>query len=885
MPRRTLCHREQLLACFFLTLALFFVTVEDRAATPLISFVPQATYAATDLNALTTKQLIDLTIERGYATKSSSDAIVQSIDFDRVFAFLSTDELLDALRRENLIVGGASNSTITSKLQAKGINAGVLRPDGIITAMATLPGGPVLVQKSGRQLWNIATDSKDALKQSYERDRYGFLDGLTPLRLLKLLDDRIQPSSPQRKSWIAFSTQKVLSDTTSLVDKVNVQEGRTAAQTKVLTDAQPVGKRMVQITNYQIDPTWNEGLNPPLRESDGSIAKGTDGSSLYSLWLDEWEAAMKTKTQNFFTEYKNVGGQLDTVSIDIEIDWLSAYFARNIWFAGKQNLVMNDPRWPLLFSEMQQSGISDLTGFQLWYGQSDYRTVIWDSVMERRQVAAYNRAIFEPIRALYPNVKFTNYEYYNKSQTVPYGSYKKYPRSEYGIGTIQGTHQSMNLYDDGIPTVRKDGTVDETSSSTATSYELFIEDVQGMRTMAATSTVPIMPWIAHPDYAEARKQAPDHVYYPEAIFHTGLNGVDQYLLWVWSELKSIIGATRWDTGMRTLDASLKELSDVAGYEGGKTVSFSRVDYQDDYVLTGYEVANKRVWRLTPRPGTPVSITSQSNPVVFTINGKRIEFSLASSITSHNPTVSNLGYWITETQGRTSLNRSADDVFALLQQETASSSSSVSSVSSSSAASVSSASSMQSSSASSHASSAVSSAASTSSIAHSSQASIASTPSQSSSNPPYDASASSLSFGEGYAPVLVSDTDRTLSEEEEAQRLARADRRVVDSIVNGKLHGAAASAFARSSSTSIASEKEIEITSSSSSMSPSVTAPVSKVPQLQGGNDSTENDTGITWADFPMFHTIWNWLVALWHWITTKATGAWQWASSQVIVSE
>jgi hypothetical protein len=81
MPRRTLCHREQLLACFFLTLALFFVTVEDRAATPLISFVPQATYAATDLNALTTKQLIDLTIERGYATKSSSDAIVQSISY------------------------------------------------------------------------------------------------------------------------------------------------------------------------------------------------------------------------------------------------------------------------------------------------------------------------------------------------------------------------------------------------------------------------------------------------------------------------------------------------------------------------------------------------------------------------------------------------------------------------------------------------------------------------------------------------------------------------------------------------------------------------------------------------------------------------------------
>ncbi len=843
MPKHQVQHREQLLTCLFLTFALFFVTVKEQNLTLSMTSSVVQTHAAVDLSTMTSKQIIDSAISKGLTTKQSSDDIVQAIVFDRVFAFLSTDELLDALRREGLIVGGSTNSSIINQMQAKGVPVSTLRPDGIITAMATLPGGRLLTQKSGRQIWNIANDAKDALKQSYEQDRFTFLNILTPLRLLKLLDDRIQPSSPQRKEWYAFSTQKVLPDTTSLIDKVNVQEGRTPAQTKVLTDAQPVGKRMVQITNYQIDPTWNEGLNPPLLETDGSVAKGADGKPLYTLWLDDWEAAMKTKMQNFFTEYKNAGGQLDTVSIDIEIDWLSNYFARNIWFAGKQNLILNDPRWPQLFSELQQVGITDVSNLGVWYGQSDYRTVLWDSVMERRQAAAYNRAIFEPIRALYPNVKFTNYEYYNKSQTVPYGSYKKYPRSEYGIGTIQGTHQSVNLYDDGIPTVTKDGTIDATSSTVGTSYERFVEDVKGVRTMSATSNIPIMPWIAHPNYAEARKQAPNHVYYPEAIFHTGLGGVDQYLLWVWSELKSIIGTSQWDAGMRTIDASLKELSDVAGYEGGKTVSFTQVDYQDDYVLTGYEVANKRVWRLTPKPGTSVSIVSQSNPVVFTINGKRVEFAAVSSITSHNPTVSNLGYWITETQGKTFLTQSAEDVYILLQQETSSSSSqtSVSSSASSIAQSSSSrATSSANSSASSHAASSASSRASSAAASSFATSSI-------------------TSFEQGdYTPVLVSDEDRLLTEAE-AERLARADRRVVDTMINQKFHGVAPNAVslphASSSTKSVASHASSSVQS---------TAPAPQPPKQNKAPLLTQekSDASISWADFPWLHKIYLWVVGV-----------------------
>jgi len=187
-------------------------------------------------------------------------------------------------------------------------------------------------------------------------------------------------------------------------------------------------------------------------------------------------------------------------------------------------------------------------------------------------------------------------------------------------------------------------------------YKAFVADVKLLRTQVATSDVPFTPWISSPTWLQ-QDQGISYVYYSEMVLHAGLSGAQDFLWWKSTHDVDPIGA-------HVISDLLEELDSLIGYVDRKTLTRTDVGFADGYTLTGMEAGGKRVYRLTPDPGQAVNVLSSSGTVQIQIGGQTLSFASSSIYTPANP-VSNLGYWIVQTQGSTQLVGSVGQVLSQL----------------------------------------------------------------------------------------------------------------------------------------------------------------------------------------------------------------------------
>ncbi len=191
------------------------------------------------------------------------------------------------------------------------------------------------------------------------------------------------------------------------------------------------------------------------------------------------------------------------------------------------------------------------------------------------------------------------------------------------------------------------------------SYPGLVGDVMMIRSMNSTSDVPLLPWIEHPDLKRFRNHwESGHPYYAESVFHQALAGADDFLYWVWSLYPDPVA------GNLRLAQILDELDPLVGFTPRETLSRTRIGWEDPYVLSGMEVAGRRVWRLTPRPGLKVTVESRE-PVQISIGTEQVAFPHSQIYEPPSP-VSPLGFWILQARGRERLTQPADAVWQALQ---------------------------------------------------------------------------------------------------------------------------------------------------------------------------------------------------------------------------
>ncbi|MGE4104149.1 MAG: DUF4082 domain-containing protein, partial [Pirellulales bacterium] len=735
------------------------------------------------LDQPTSAQVLDFLIANNLTYQTSVANLVNTLAFADVFTSMSSDELLNALIRNGLVSGYNSVATLKAALPARGVDLASLRPDGILTALAYASGGSLMTLENTKL---TAVEAKAQLELSFAADRVAFLDAFTTRGMLQLFDDSILSSASDPLQNIYAYSQPPTGNYAGIIPEYVMWQRDSAGATHTPTpekawaflSQQPVGQRVVHMADFLEFPGYGGGVYGNTAGYVDPVDANGQVAEFYMIWMDQWAALAAAKMTAFWNAFKALGGQIDTVVVDIEIglDHHSLIdfdqrvnpnvpATRTLWQA-----ITSDPRWDAVKSELIAAGISagDLTASAManWDSKGT-QVAIWNAVMEKRMADYRNQGFYAPLLAAFPNALLLNYNQYHRANTIPTGIFYAPTESSFTVGSVLGNAQSPSLYGwngapvtpsgtiqppvpfevsiksisyvptldgNGQPTnvgtavvrffqpvttlrvgdamtvenrggtwidpaytgsyqiayVSPDGltlhyqlqisnpsappaSADLTIRQTAVRnayvglwrpYNAFVSDVNLIRTSYAASSLPILPWIASRDYLASAASAGyqysgnDYSYYTEQILQVAASGV-RNLLW-WNYLQAVNPANSL-----VVSNALQEINSLLGYANRTALVSTGAGYADGYVLSGVDAGGQRVWRLTPDPTQSVTILSSSGNVSIQIGSKVVTIPSASIHTPANP-VSNLGYWIVQTQGTSQLRGSVDQTLARIE---------------------------------------------------------------------------------------------------------------------------------------------------------------------------------------------------------------------------
>lgn len=414
------------------------------------------------LEQFSASNILNLIVTQGWTTKSTVDELLSTLDFDNVFWSMSTDQLLTKLLNLGVVNGYSDLTTLKAALPGHNIDLTILRPDGVLTALATTPTGS-LFRSNGTSI--DAPQVKNLLKQNYLSDQRAFLNIFDVRSLIGLFDNSITPQAGTMTDPLYVIVDKPIAPTTAKITQSYRLWVKDAGGPEVVSPAEalaatinmPVGYRAFFLTNFLEIPGFDGGLTEAAGYVDTKLSNGN--TAQYSLlWMDDWEAVATAKLSTFLSQYKQLGGQLEYLVIDIEDTSLSYHSTRgtdrrvdksatptiNIW----QEL-LSDPRWPALKAELVARGIPEadlsLANIGTWDVHSA-NAARWNAVMSERLAGYLNRAIADTVFTYFPDALVSNYGNKYHTQTIPARRYSQLNNSYYSLGPIVGNSQSQSMY-------------------------------------------------------------------------------------------------------------------------------------------------------------------------------------------------------------------------------------------------------------------------------------------------------------------------------------------------------------------------------------------------------------------------------------------------------
>ena len=405
---------------------------------------------------------------------------------------------------------------------------------------------------------------------------------------------------------------------------------------KTATDAMPDGHRV--LLSWDLHRWYHTDPRDYCRDAAGNPT-GQPG-----IWWEHGVVEIAARFDDFFGRYKSIGGQVDAVVLDSEVNLSN-------WALGRKEqryrAIMADPRFDPI---AKQLGFRDLLTVMNWQQQSGpaqdhFR--IWNALMHRRVVDYVNRAVYEPIGKHYPGVKLSNWGGCYNAPEFACPDLNGHELSRFSPGAHVGTHQSGHLYCEIAQLSRRTfhGGRQPYGDSPFAGFRL---SVNRMRSMALSSDVPVWPWISHKQYRDSRVRASG--LYQELIFHAGLCGPDAFLLWNPRRRLATQQPEHFadDAQDKLVDDCLRQLNELVGTADQKTLVTGLAGWYDDYVLTGMQAGGRSVWRFTPElePGQTWQDTlTTASPPTFHTGTTTIRIPNG---TVHRPReeLSDEGVWIT-----------------------------------------------------------------------------------------------------------------------------------------------------------------------------------------------------------------------------------------------
>ena len=417
----------------------------------------------------------------------------------------------------------------------------------------------------------------------------------------------------------------------------NRRDRKDASLAKAATDAMPEGRRTLFLWEF----TRDIHVHPEdyCRDADGNL------TDVRGIWWDHGVERIADRLDAWFGAFKELGGHVDVVVLDNEVGLSNWAVGRE---PGRWDAIAADPRFD---DVAEQLGFRDLSLVRNWRRSGHYHH--WNDLMERRQAAAFNRAVYDPIRRHFPDVEFSNYSYNASDPKYVCPDVNGHWSDEVGGDYTVGTHQSPPLYGwvgqlrqfrlvEGR--FRRGGRGPQYGDSPFAGLRLAVNQ---MRAAVLSSDKPVRPWISHKRFKDSRLR--DSELYQELLFHTVFAGADGILLWNPRPHRRDLDPDHYsdETQEQLVSDCLTRLDDLLQEGPRRTLVDDLVRWDADCIVTGMTSDRGTLWRVTPQLGegrTIDDVLVSKVPPTFRTTQSELRFPQGSFVRP-DPPLSTRGWWI------------------------------------------------------------------------------------------------------------------------------------------------------------------------------------------------------------------------------------------------
>ena len=390
------------------------------------------------------------------------------------------------------------------------------------------------------------------------------------------------------------------------------------------------------------------------------------------LFFDTAIVQLKAITTDILKRYKEIGGKLDGMVLDIEYEGLACWYIQTDNDKQDNNAVKN----PLVYKEMvsdpryaeQIRPMLVERGFIFHKNVTDYTPEIytihrnagsptsrsiWDAVMRIHLNRYANEWCYEPLKEYYPEASLSDYQSYDS-----YGWSKGVALTDDGqvvsgggntirVGNVSCTsYYSVAPDNDFLRNYEKYTTYNEAILEHAP-FSCFMHYINLTRRMyEATDTKMVAPWLV--DYWYGGGNLADCArtpYYTEQTYHLGMFDPEPFLDWMYTGNYT---TEEYEKYLQIIEEQMVELDRVAGYSDREPIAMPE-NWNNEFMLSGMYAGGRNIWRITPNTfhltKEEFLVDGTTDPT-FYIQGQTITFPGGKIIEDATISVAgSCGYWV------------------------------------------------------------------------------------------------------------------------------------------------------------------------------------------------------------------------------------------------
>ncbi|MSR42282.1 MAG: hypothetical protein EXS10_10355 [Phycisphaerales bacterium] len=383
----------------------------------------------------------------------------------------------------------------------------------------------------------------------------------------------------------------------------------------------PKGRRAIHLWYYR------DGL---LTDPSDRIPQFAAG--MRSPWPTNAETRIRSQWAVALSALVSAGAKPELLVLDNE----EAGHLTNWHLTPSQiSVVMDDARFNDAFLQASTASVSSspslYTGATYAGPQSGPGYLAWNLVIQSITNEVMDRALWQPARARFPELKGSNYQASKISAahaSPDFNGHAQPLNHRFGTssapalyGMLEGAARYCSI-DPADRTRLRLGVGGTPIGKNA--WMAFLLDVQTGRAVRRSDAAPMQPWICSPswvgDAVGTTCYKIDPRYYDEMVRHVSLLRTETFLLWNPPELvggvETTISRDRRHAEARALDIVLSDINRRLNERPAEPLDASRLPWDARIIATGAKVgANSYLWRVSVKPEVRSFQVGSGGPIV------------------------------------------------------------------------------------------------------------------------------------------------------------------------------------------------------------------------------------------------------------------------------